>query len=384
MSGTRGETRRIWGVTFAGFCAFLGLYLTQPILPRLGEVFHASKAVVSLTLTATTLGVALAAPLVGSVADRLGRKRVIVGSATLLALATLLDATAGSLRQLVFWRFLQGVFTPGVFAVTVAYVQEEWAGGGSGRAMAYYVTGTVIGGFTGRFVAGLVVSHWDWHLAFLAAGILAAGSAAALQSLLPRERNFRRRGGRTSLAAGVGHHLANPRLLATYAAGFGVLFSLVGTFTYVTFHLAGEPFRLSPMALGFLFFTYLIGAAVTPPCGRAIDRYGHRTAMALAMGAGIAGMGLTLLPSLAAVVAGLALCCSGVFVAQATATSYIGLAARSRKALAVGIYVTFYYVGGSMGAELPGILWSLGGWPMCVALVVLVQAATIAVTRAFW
>ena len=121
------ERRRSWAVAFAGFCAFLGLYLTQPMLPLLERVFQASKAAVGLTLTASTLGVAIAAPLVGSLADRLGRKRVIVGSASLLALATLLNATATGLPALIAWRFLQGLFTPGVFAVTVAYVQEEWA-----------------------------------------------------------------------------------------------------------------------------------------------------------------------------------------------------------------------------------------------------------------
>ena len=378
------RTRRTWAVAFAGFCAFLGLYATQPLLPMLERFFQAGKATVSLTLTATTIGVAIAAPLVGSVADRLGRKRVMVYSASLLALATLLDATATGLPSLVFWRFLQGLFTPGVFAVTVAYVQEEWAAGGAGGAMAIYVTGTVIGGFTGRMVTGLIASRWNWHWAFVLLGALGALGAAALQAWLPPERHFTGRPQGASLLSGVGGHLANPRLLATFAAGFGVLFSLVATFTYVTFHLAAAPFHLGPLGIGALFLTYLIGAAVTPPCGRAIDRYGHRTALALAMGMASCGMLLTLVPHLWTVVAGLTLCCSGVFVAQATTTSYIGLAAEHGKALAVGLYVTCYYVGGSVGAELPGLLWRFGGWPACVALVILVQLATILLTWTCW
>jgi MFS family permease len=138
------------------------------------------------------------------------------------------------------------------------------------------------------------------------------------------------------------------------------------------------------VGLGALFCTYLFGAAVTPPCGRTIDSFGHRTALALAMAMGMAGMLLTLVPSLWMVMAGLALCCSGVFIGQAATTSYIGLAARDSKALAVGLYVTCYYVGGSVGAELPGFLWRFGGWPACVGLVVLVQLLTIIVTRACW
>jgi predicted MFS family arabinose efflux permease len=205
-----------------------------------------------------------------------------------------------------------------------------------------------------------------------------------LQAWLPQERHFKARKAEQSLAAGIGAHVRNPRLLATFAVGFGILFTLVATFTYVTFHLAAEPFRLGPMALGLLFCTYLFGAAITPPCGRIIDRYGHRKALALALGFGVLGMLLTLAPNLWLVVAGLALCCSSVFVAQATSTGFIGLAADRDKALAVGLYVTCYYVGGSVGAELPGFLWRFGGWTACVALVILVQLGTIALALAAW
>jgi len=376
--------RRSWAVAFAGFGAFLGLYLTQPMLPTLQVLYHASKAAVSMTVTAATIGVAVAAPLIGSLADRLGRKRVIVYSCALMAVATLAAATATGLSALVFWRFLQGLLTPGIFATTVAYVQEEWAEGGVGRTMAMYVTGTVVGGFTGRMTAGLIVSHWDWRWAFVAAAAMIAAVTAALQAWLPKESRFVAEMSGESLVQGIGAHLRNPQLLATFAIGSGMLFTLVGTFTYVTFHLSGAPFRLGPLALGYLFCTYLVGAVVTPPCGRIVDRYGQRTAASLAIGTGVVGILLTLIPNLWTVVAGLALCCSGVFVAQAASSSYIGVAANGRKALAVGMYVTCYYLGGSVGAELPGFLWRFGGWPACVAMIACVQLAAMGIALTFW
>jgi len=373
---------RTLAVAFAGACAFLSLYATQPLLPTLERLFRAGKTAVSLTVTASTLGVALAAPLVGLVADRFGRKRVIVASASCLAAATLLNCTAHSLTTLVIWRFLQGVFTPGVFVATVAYVQEEWLEGGGGSAMAAYVTGTVLGGFIGRMTSGLIVAHWGWQWVFVTLGALGGVGALSIQGLLPKERNFTRR--RQSIVTGLAAHMSNRQLLATYAAGFCVLFSLLSTFTYITFYLAAPPFRLGPGALGCLFFVYLVGAVITPPSGRGIDRFGHRTVFAVAMGVSMGGVFLTLVPSLAAVTIGLALCCSGVFVAQAAANGYIGRAANGNKALAVGLYVTFYYLGGSAGAEVPGFLWRFGGWPACVALIVAVQAITIIVARIGW
>jgi YNFM family putative membrane transporter len=52
-------------VVLAGICAFLTLFAPQPILPMLADVFHASKVTISLMVTASTLGVALAAPVIG-------------------------------------------------------------------------------------------------------------------------------------------------------------------------------------------------------------------------------------------------------------------------------------------------------------------------------
>jgi MFS transporter, YNFM family, putative membrane transport protein len=201
---------------------------------------------------------------------------------------------------------------------------------------------------------------------------------------MPADAHFSRARKRVSTARAMLRHLRNPRLAATYAVGFCVLFTLVATFTYVNFYLAAPPFSLSTAALGLLFLVYLVGAVVTPMAGRAIDRLGHRFALTLAFTSGAAGIALTLMPRLPVVLAGLALCCTGVFIGQSSASSYIGTVAAEARAAAVGLYVMFYYVGGSAGAELPGHFWSRGGWPGCVALIAGVQLLTIALGAIFW
>jgi MFS family permease len=179
-------------------------------------------------------------------------------------------------------------------------------------------------------------------------------------------------------------HVRNPRLLATYAVGFCVLFTLLGTFNYINFYLAAPPFRLGTAALGLLFTVYLVGAFVTPFAGRLIDHMGHRFTLTLAFGGGIAGICLTLLPSLPAVILGLSMCCTGVFIGHSSASSYIGTVAREARASAVGLYVMCYYAGGSAGSALSGHFWNRGGWPACVALVVSVQLLTIITALVFW
>jgi MFS transporter, YNFM family, putative membrane transport protein len=179
-------------VVLAGFAAFLGLYATQPLLPLLARTFDASTFEVGLTITAPTIAVALFAPVIGRLADTIGLRRVIVGSSFLLALATALAATSVTLRQLIFWRFIQGVLTPGIFAGTIAYIHEMWPRSNAGRATAAYQTGTVLGGFTGRAVAGLVAADVNWHVSFLALGALTLAVSLALLAWLPSERTTSR------------------------------------------------------------------------------------------------------------------------------------------------------------------------------------------------
>ncbi len=371
-------------VVLAGFTAFLSLYATQPLLPLFQSVFGASHFAVSLTVTATTTAVALAAPFVGRLADAWGKPRVIVIAAFTLAAATILASTAATLNQVIGWRFVQGLVTPGVFAVTVAYIHDRWDPARAGRATAAYVTGTVIGGFVGRATSGVMASRFGWRAGFLTVGAMSLACAIVLSFGLrgdtphPDVVRDRRRG--RPLAA----HLTSRELAGAYAAGFCVLFTQVAMFTYVTFHLADAPFSLSTAALGWLFAVYLAGAAITPISGRWIDAHGHRIALVVAIAIGVTGSLLTLAGTLWLVVAGLALVSSGVFIAQAAASSYVGAAATHDRGLAVGLYAMFYYAGGSVGGALPAVFWTSGGWPACVALVVGIQLITGGIGWSVW
>jgi predicted MFS family arabinose efflux permease len=317
-------------------------------LPSLARTFHASSFAVSLTVTAPTLAVALIAPYVGRLADRLGLRTVIVASAFALGLATLLAATAADLRQLIAWRFAQGLVTPGLFASAIAYIHEEWPPTRVGRVTAAYVSGTVLGGVSGRLIGGVMAAGVGWASAFVVLGLINLAAAVVLWLWLPGER---RRGDPSGDDArgSLRSHLHNPQLLATYAVGFFVLCTQVAMFTYVSFLLAAPPFSLSTAALGLIFLTYLMGAAATPFAGRGIDRFGHRAVLVAALGLCVAGALMTLAPSLTAVAAGLSVFATGVFTAQAASSGHVAHHAERGRGLAIGLYATFYYVGGHRG-----------------------------------
>jgi MFS transporter, YNFM family, putative membrane transport protein len=380
--------RGVVGVFVCGMIAFLTLYATQPLLPLLEALFHASKSAVGWTVSASTLGVAIAAPLIGTFTERMNRKRVIIISILLLAVPTCAAASSTSLDWLVFWRLLQGLITPGVFATTIAYITENWPPTAVAPVMSIYVSGTALGGFSGRAVTGVMADHVGWRPSFVLLGLISLGGAALVAWLLPDQPRSLRAVMRPPLREiflPMFAHLRNPRLLTTYLVGFNVLFSLVGVFTYITFYLAAPPFSLSTAEFSLLFVVYLVGLVATPLAGALLPRVGLRAGITGSILLSLAGVLLTLVHSLWIVVAGLALCCTGVFISQSCATSFLREAApESSRASAVGMYVACYYIGGTVAGVAPSLVWKLGGWTACAAMVAAIDLISIVIARRGW
>jgi predicted MFS family arabinose efflux permease len=376
-------TRQV-AVGLAGYCAFLNLYSPQAILPLLSQEFGSSAAEISSIMTASTLAVALTAPFTGTIADVLGRKRVIVTALVVLSVPTLIAAWAPTLGAMIFWRFVQGLVLPPIFAVTIAYIGEEWAPQEATGAVGAYTSGAALGGFSGRFFTGVLADVMGWRYAVSILALLTLAGALVVATLLPRERKFVRSQGLIVSGKQMLRHLRNPQLVATYAVGFGVLFNFIATFTYISFRLAAAPYNFSPTALGLIFVVYLAGSALTPLIGMAVGRFGRRSFIKSVIALWIAGVGLTMLAPLWAIVLGLTLCAGCGMLCQAVSTSYVATTAQAGRSSAVGLYVTSFYVGGSFGAALGGVAWTVAGWPACAAMIVVMLTIMLTIVTVAW
>ncbi|MDP9096938.1 MAG: MFS transporter [Pseudomonadota bacterium] len=376
--------RRSTAIFAAGMCSFVNLYAPQSLLPTLADAFDAPASRTGLTMTATLVAVAGVAPFVGVISDAFGRRRLIVPASLGLVVPTALAGLATGLDGLLAWRFVQGLLLPFIFAVTVAYIADECEGAERVRATGIYSMGSIIGGFLGRFVAGWGAHFLGWRASFLILAAITLGLASIMAVFLPVERRFRPvRSWRRTMEGFVGQ-FGNRQVMATCLVGFAVLFSIVATFTYANLLLAAAPYRLGPAELGSIFVSYLLGAVVTPPATRLTLRLGRRRTVLVAGGVAAAGLLLTLTPSLWAIVAGLSLLAIGIFTEQMLSIGYVAIAGERARSTAVGLYVTSYYLGGSLGGIAPAWIWSHLGWPGCVSLVLAVQAVALGVAVRTW
>jgi predicted MFS family arabinose efflux permease len=179
-------------------------------------------------------------------------------------------------------------------------------------------------------------------------------------------------------------HLRNPQLIATFAVGFGTLFNFIATFTYISFHLAAPPYNFSSTWLGALFFTYLGGTVMAPWTGRLIARFGRRDFVLGLITLWIGGAALLLAPQLALILGGLLVCATCGMLCQSVSTGYVAIVAKQGRSAAVGLYVTCFYAGGSLGAFLPGLTWASGGWPAAVAMLIAMQIIMAGIVGFAW
>lgn len=345
-----------------GTLLLMNVYAPQSLLPLLAHEFGVSVAQVGTVIGATTLAMALFAPFSGLLADAFGRRRMILFAFAFLVVPSLLAALTHSFTLLNVVRFTQGFFVPlGLVSVT-AYLADEVPPANFSRLLTAYISGTVLGGFLGRFMSGLVAHQGHWQLAFL---VLAVTNALGLwvTSRLPHESHFTpQRDPRLALST-LQKHLRNPHLLLVCAVGFLILFVLVSIFNTVTFHLASAPYRLGTGPLGLIFAVYLLGVVVTPAVSPLLTRRGPGTVLQLAVATCLVGLALTLTRPLAVIVLGLAVASSGVFMAQAAAQAAIQRSVEDGRSLANGLYNLAYYGGAAVASVAAGTVYEWRQWP---------------------
>ncbi len=279
-------------------------------------------------------------------------------------------------------RIAQGVFMSAAFTLTMAYLSEQNSGAATTAALAAYVTGNVASNLVGRLVASAVVSAAGVAINFYVFAALNLAGAVLVFRLLPPGIAVPAVDMRLSAVQRIAAHFRNSCLVASFGIGFLVLFAFLGAFTYVNFVLAAPPLSLKATALGLVYFVFLPAMVTTPLAGRVADRWGPRPTFFASLGLALVGLPLLLAGAVVPVLTGLVLVGVGTFFAQATATGFVGRAAKTDRAAASGIYLASYYLGGLAGAAIVGQVYDRFGWPPATGVVggSLIAAAGLAAT----
>jgi DHA1 family bicyclomycin/chloramphenicol resistance-like MFS transporter len=274
------------------------LYL--PALPTLQHDLGASIGAAQLTLSALIICFGLAQLVCGPLADRYGRRPVLLAGMAAYTIASLFGAYAPSIDALIAWRALQGAAMAAAVTCGRSIVRDLFQPHEGARVMSKALSGLGLIAMASPVLGGLLV-HWiDWHAALLAVALFGAGTLATIawhyEETVPARNPQATRIG--PMLANWTAVLRNPTFRAwTLLSGFayGGLFFLLAGSSFVFIDVLGT----SRVGYGFIMLTnsaaYVGGTFL---CRRLLARHGLRGAVrrgawfTLAGGLSMAGLSL--------------------------------------------------------------------------------------------
>ncbi|MGW4122271.1 MFS transporter [Nocardia sp. NPDC004711] len=370
--------KRVTAALFAaGLTTFAAMYSTQSLLPSLSAAFSVPPAHAALAVSLTTGFLALAIIPAGALSARIGRTRVMIGSAVVASALGLLLPLCPTLDTLLAVRAVQGVSLAGVPAVAMAYLAEEIGAAGLGAAMGVYIAGTTIGGLAGRLIPSLALGLTSWRWAELAVSLAAAACTVWFAYSLPPSRGFAARpAGFGTMIGDLTAQLRHRGLIALFGLAFLLMGSFVSVYNFLGYRLTHRPFELPAALAGSVFVLYLAGTVASAYTGRLADRRGHARVLAAAVALMALGALITIPDHLTTVLIGILLFTTGFFAAHTTASAWVGTLAENRGA-ASSLYMFAYYLGSAVVGSAAGIAYAAGGWAglmSCVAALFVLAA----------
>jgi len=349
--------------------AVANMYYAQPLLDTIARSLHARTGAVGLTVTVTQLGYAAGLVLIVPLGDLVDRRRLVVGTLCLTALALLGVAAAPGLVGVCAALGVVGV-TSVVAQVLVPLAATLARDDERGRVVGTVMSGLLIGILLARTLAGFLATALGWRGVYVVAAGLMAALALVLRARLPRLAPATR-GSYPQLLTSVGtlvraHPVLRRRMAygALLYAGFGVFW------TSSAFLLAGPHYRYSESVIGLFGLVGVAGALCAQASGRLADRGWNRGSTGGYIALTVVSFAV-LIPgrtSVVALIAGVVLLDAGVQGAHILNQSTVYALDASARSRLTTAYMTSYFLGGAAGSAGSAALWDAAGWTGVCAL----------------
>lgn len=166
----------------------LGPFSIDTYLPSFHEIAEklgASQLEVQQTLSAYLLAFAVMTLWHGAIADRFGRRRVILAALALFGIASAGCTVATSIEQLWFWRAMQGVTAGAGIVISRAIVRDLFDGAEAQRLMAQITMMFALAPAVAPLIGGWLQTCFGWRSVFAFLVLLTAGLGLACWKLLP-------------------------------------------------------------------------------------------------------------------------------------------------------------------------------------------------------
>lgn len=361
----------------AGFTV-ANLYYNQPLLDMICREMGIKQVEANLITVVTQVGYALGLLFVVPLADMVSVRRIVVICMSVAAISAVTIGLAENVWILWGASLMLGISSimPQLFIPMAAlYSRKE----NKSQNMGYVASGLVTGIVSARAISGYIGEWLGWRaMFFIVAGLMLTGLVLTLRMMPQVTITFQ--GTYRQLMQTVGHIFVSQPRIRLYSLRPAMSFaSMLSIWSCMAFHLAGAPFYAGSDAVGMLALCGVVGAIAASGVGKLVPRVGilrmsvvggclQLAAWATAWLMGYCYAGLIV----AIILADIGAQClqisnqSGSLQQLPQATNRVNT-----------IFMTIFFIGGSLGTFFSGLGWSIEGWTGVCIVGGLFASATI-------
>ena len=350
---------------FIAFLVGADELMLGPLLTPIGRELGVQPERVTLFITAYSLALALIAPLLGSLSDRLGRVRIMLPAALLFGAASIATGLVDSFEWGLASRVLTGLASAGMLPIAFA-MAADGTGKDAMKRIAWVQSGLTLGMIASPALGALLAQWHSWRAAFILLGLCAWGVAVAL-TLLPA--------GRPSADTSAQQEEKGVRLLAIPGAAGALLAMCLGLGGGIgLFNLVGQHLRdtqgLSMGSVGLLYgalgIISVIGNLLMPRLSGRVES--GRVLMRLALVVCVpASVGFYLSPaSLPALLLPLGLWALAGGIGSPALQGHIAGLSSTHRGMLMSLAMTMMHLGVALWSAVAGFAYSAG--PVALAL----------------
>ncbi len=365
------------------FCTIItlcSLYAAQPIQPVFQREFELSRLQAALFTTFMMAPLGIAPLFYGFLLESMPPKRLVRGAVLGMAILEILFGLTSNYFILLTLRALQGLLIPAVLTSMMSYISFTSSVENVQHRIALYIASTIVGGFLGRLLSSVFTDLFGWRFFFFLLGAL---FFIAYWLMADLKKNVRIYSIKPSLSQ-MGHVVKKDQFFYLYSAIFCIFFVFSAMMNLVPFQLKILKPTGSELVIGFLYSGYAMGVLVATNTPRLIAFFGSELQAILAgITLFICGTLFFFTTSYTVMFSGMFVFCGGMFMAHSLLSGLVNKLADTNKGLVNGVYISCYYMGGTIGSFLPGAIFEYYGWNIFLFVLLAVQILSLILILAF-
>ncbi len=348
------------------------MYATQPLQPLLAKEFEVSIVKSSQFTAVIMLFLAIAPIIYGYILERVNAKRVLIIASVILAITNTFLSFSTSYEMFLTIRTIEAIVIPAILTSSMSILANIDKVNVK-LNMSIYVASTVFGGLVGRVFSGYIATYFGWQMVFLSLSF-----ASLVGLFLITKLNYDVQAHLTKATIkDITHILKDKRFVVIYLLMFSIFFVFAGVLNILPFRLKELDSSTNESQIGLLYLGYGVGIVVSLFIHKII-KFFDKEMKTILFGIVIflISTALYIVQNPFILFLNVFLFCLGMFIVHTVSTRIANSLKESQKSLTSGMYLSFYYIGGTVGSILPPMFYQVFGWNktiyLCIFLLIVI------------